>query len=133
MANFYDNSLPTQVTGTVRVEKFSVPLPVTGTISSRPIPTTVALQTSVSASTTSSILVSANGARKALWIYNYGSSHLCLSLGSTADSGSNYFLRVAPDGFWELPWGQTVYTGNIAGIWESASSVSGSAQIVELR
>lgn len=81
--------------------------------------------TSVAASTSSVILLSANGARLGATIYNDSMNLMYVKLGSTA-SISSFEIKLFPLSYYELPYG---YTGEVDGIWSSAT---GFARIGEL-
>lgn len=82
--------------------------------------------TSVAASITSVILLSANVNRLGATVWNDSSTNtLYLKLGTTA-STSSYTAQVLPSGYYEVPFG---YVGEIDGIWSGAV---GAARISEL-
>lgn len=82
--------------------------------------------TSVAASATNVILLSANSNRKGATIWNDSTTAtLYVKLGTTA-STTSYAAQLFPTGYYEIPYG---YTGEIDGIWSAAV---GSARITEL-
>jgi hypothetical protein len=84
--------------------------------------------TSVTASASNVTLLASNTSRAGATIENdYTSSgSLFLKLGTTA-STTSYTVRIRPGAYYEVPFG---YTGQIDGIWNSATS--GAARITEL-
>lgn len=85
----------------------------------------VTTTTSVAASTSNVILLSANGARLGATIYNDSMNLMYVKLGSTA-SISSFEIKLFPLSYYEVPYG---YTGEVNGIWSSAT---GFARIGEL-
>lgn len=81
---------------------------------------------SVAASATNVTLLASNANRKAVYLFNDGASLLYVKFGATA-STTSFTIRVDAYGYWES--GPIIYTGQIDGIWASAS---GSARITEV-
>jgi len=79
----------------------------------------------VGASVTSVTLLAANVARIGATVYNDSTALLYVKFGTTA-STSSFTVRVASQGYYEVPFG---YTGRIDGIWASAN---GSARVSEM-
>jgi hypothetical protein len=128
MANYYDNSLTTQVTGTVHIDNFGSVVPVTGTVQAT---TPLARQSAIgsfTATTTPVLLVGQNLARKQLWIFATGSSYL--HVGPPGVTTGSYFLKMESDSFWELATPGGIYTGELWGVW---NGTTGSAQVTEIR
>lgn len=73
----------------------------------------------------STTLLSSNTARLGASIFNDSTSSLYVKLGTTA-SATDFWVKVAPGGYAEVPYG---YTGRIDGIW--SADASGAARIVE--
>lgn len=93
--------------------------PATGTLSS------------VSGATSSTTLLAANASRKGATIYNDSNAALYIALSATAVSATAFTYLLNPGGSYELPLVQGgVYTGQISGIWTSAT---GAARITELQ
>jgi hypothetical protein len=82
-------------------------------------------QTSVSAATSSTSLLSANSARLGASVYNDSTAICYLLLGSGTASTTAYSVQLAAGAYYEVPFG---YTGAIKGIWSAAN---GSARIME--
>lgn len=59
--------------------------------------------TNVAASATNVTLKASNSSRKALYIFNAGTSNLFVKLGATATATTSFSCMVSPNGFWELP------------------------------
>lgn len=88
--------------------------------------------TSVNDAASSTTLLEANPMRKMALIYNDSTEILYLALADTTASTSNFSVRVAAAGFYELPTtkdGQT-YSGKVVGIW--ANNAAGAARITEI-
>ena len=79
----------------------------------------------VGASVTSVTLLAANVARIGATVYNDSTALLYIKFGTTA-SVTSFTVRVASQGYYEVPFG---YTGRIDGIWASAN---GSARVSEM-
>lgn len=82
--------------------------------------------TSVADSASNQTILASNANRLGATIYNDSTVALYLKLGATATT-SSFSVKIAPEGYYEVPCG---YTGIIDGIW--ASDASGSARITEL-
>ena len=96
-----------------------VSVTVTTPTSSTSTPSTVA------ASTTSQTLIAANSNRKGLTIWNNSTATLYIDFDSAA-STSDFAVKIAADGYFELPFD---YTGIISAIWGAAN---GNALVREL-
>ncbi len=72
-------------------------------------------------------LAAANAARKGLLAHNDSPSILYLKYGATATT-SSYTVKIAADGYWEMP--EPIYVGIIDGIWSADST--GSVRLTEL-
>jgi hypothetical protein len=83
-----------------------------------------AAPTSVSASTNSVSLLTANSARKGTTIWNNSTANLFVELGETATT-SVFTARLGAGGYYEVPFS---YIGAISGIWDA---VNGSALVRE--
>lgn len=81
---------------------------------------------SVNDSASSVTVLAANAARLGATVYNDSTVALYLKLGATA-SATDFTVKIAADGYYEVPSG---YTGIIDGIW--ASDASGAARVTEL-
>lgn len=82
-------------------------------------------QTSVSAATSSTSLLSANAARYGATVYNDSTAICYLLLGSGTASTTNYTVQLGAGGYYEVPFG---YTGAIKAIWAAAN---GAARVSE--
>lgn len=81
--------------------------------------------TTVAASTTSQTLIVANSNRKGLTVWNNSTATLYIDFDSAA-SASDYAVKIAADGYFEMPFN---YTGVISSIWSAAN---GNALVREL-
>lgn len=79
----------------------------------------------VNGSATSVTILASNTARLGASISNDSSALLYVKLGTTA-STTSYVVKMSQDDYYEVPFG---YTGNIDGIWASAT---GTARVTEL-
>lgn len=82
-------------------------------------------QSSVSAATSSTSLLSANANRLGASVYNDSTAILYLLLNSGTASTTAYSVQLGAGAYYEVPFG---YTGAIKGIWASAT---GAARIME--
>jgi hypothetical protein len=82
-------------------------------------------QTSVSAATASTSLLTASATRYGATVYNDSTAICYLLLNSGTASTSAYTVQIAAGGYYEVPFG---YTGAIKAIWAAAN---GSARITE--
>jgi len=82
--------------------------------------------TSITAAAVSTLL-SPSGGRQGVTIYNDADKDLYVSLGPTAASLTSFTLKIAPGGYYEVPFN---FRGEIRGIW--ASSPTGAARISEI-
>lgn len=89
-------------------------------------PSTGALD-SVNDSTTEGPVLAANANRKGATIFNDSTEVLYLALSDEVASATNYTVKMAPGGYYEVPFG---YTGEINGLW--ANNASGAARVTEL-
>lgn len=85
--------------------------------------TPAAVLTSPAAAATTGVLLAA-GARRAVTIFNEGSTILYVAFAPTA-SVTAYTAQVAVNGYYELP--QPLYGGVVSGIW--AGSPTGNARV----
>lgn len=86
---------------------------------------TTGTNSSVNASVTSVSVLASNTSRKGATIFNDSTSFGYFSLTTTA-SLTSYTVKIAPSGYYEVPFG---YTGVISGIWVTAT---GAARVTEL-
>jgi len=105
--------------GTATIVDASNPMPV------RAGTTATGTLTNVTGIATSTTLLAANTARLGATIHNDSTAALYVKFGITA-STTSYSVKIAVDGYYEVPFG---YTGRIDGIWASAA---GAARITEL-
>lgn len=84
------------------------------------------VNTSVAGAASDTSLLAANAARRGATVFNDSTVTLSLLLGATAASATNFTMKVAAGGYYEVPFG---YTGAVRGIWASAT---GNARITEL-
>ena len=84
-----------------------------------------ATATNVASSASNVNLLVLNTGRLGATVFNDSTATLYIKLGTTA-SLTSYTVQVAPNGYYEVPYG---YTGNIDGIWGSAT---GNARVTEL-
>jgi hypothetical protein len=91
-----------------------------------PAPAVSALS-NVTGSVTSGTLLASNTSRKQALFFNDSSASLFLGYTSSAVSATSYSVKIAPMGYYEVPW--PIYTGQINGIWDAAT---GAARITEL-
>jgi hypothetical protein len=73
-------------------------------------------ETNVAASMNDGTILASNASRKGASIYNdsTSSSYLYLLLSNASSSASNFTIKMAPGGYYELPAG---YTGPVKGLW----------------
>lgn len=83
--------------------------------------------TSVAASTSAVTVLASNTGRKGAMFFNDSSAAMYLKLGSGA-STSSFTVKIAADGYYELPEG-AVYTGAVTAVWASAT---GNVRVTEL-
>ena len=89
---------------------------------------TAATRSSVNAVATNTQLVAANSARLGVGIFNDADVDLYLAFGSSAATTSNFTIKMAAGGFYEVP---DVWAGlEIRGVW--AASPTGAARITEV-
>ena len=77
---------------------------------------------------TSATLLAANANRIGVTIHNSDANALYVKYGATATTTTSYTVKIAADGYWEMP--QPIYRGVLDGIWSADGA--GSAQITEL-
>jgi len=82
----------------------------------------------VSDSATNVTILAANASRLGATVYNDSSAILYLGLGTTDVTTSNYTIKVASSGYYEVPYG---YTGAIEGLWATDPN-DGAARVTEL-
>lgn len=88
--------------------------------------------TSVNDAASSTELLAANPMRKMGMVFNDSSEVLYLALADTTASATNFTVKVAAAGYFEIPTtkdGQC-YTGKVVGIW--ANNSTGAARITEI-
>jgi hypothetical protein len=112
-----------------KVDGSAVTQPVSGTVTASGQGTSSSAVTNVAASATNVTLKAANASRKALYIFNAGTSNLFVKLGATATTTTSYTAMILPNGFWELP-DDPIYTGIVDGIW--AATGGNGALVTEL-
>lgn len=83
---------------------------------------------SVASQDTNITILAANANRTGAMIYNNDTGPLYLKFGATATATTSNTVKIAADGYYELP--QPVYRGIIDGIW--TTSGTGSANVTEL-
>ena len=76
--------------------------------------------TSVASSASSVSLLAANPSGLGVSVYNNSTQILYLKCGTTA-SATDFTVEMAPEEYWEAPYG---YTGRIDGIWASANGAA---------
>ena len=76
--------------------------------------------TSVASNAASVQLLAANTSRLGVSVYNNSTQILYLKCGTTA-SATDFTVEMAPEEYWEAPYG---YTGRIDGIWASANGAA---------
>lgn len=81
----------------------------------------------VTASTSSTTLISANALRKGLIFYNDSAQACRVVLNASAASTTNFSHKLGPFSMWEVPFN---YTGECRGIWETGAS--GAMRVTEL-
>lgn len=74
--------------------------------------------TSVSGSASTTSLLAANSSRNGVTFYSNSTVNLYLAFASTSSS-SVFTVKLPPGGYFEVPF--PVYTGQISGIWDSAT------------
>lgn len=89
---------------------------------------TAATTTTVADTATSTTLLATNADRRGATISNDSSAVLYALLGSGTASATNYTIRIAQYGYYEVPFG---YTGQINGVWATDPG-DGAARITEL-
>ena len=136
----YSGSNPLPVTGTVVVSSVtastaSALVDSTGVqfSGSNPVPTkeirsATGTNTSVADNAASVTILASNTSRLGATVYNDSSAILYLLLGSTAASTTNYSVKVASSGYYEVPFG---YTGQLTGIWATDPG-DGAARVTEI-
>lgn len=133
------NSITTQiVTALNRTGAVKVSWTVTGstpsftqvdvTLVSKPAETVTSQTTALSnvaGSASSVTILSANTDRKGASVYNDSTVNLYMSLSSSSSSTSAFTVKLAPQQYYEVPFG---YLGQMTGIWDSAT---GNARVTE--
>jgi hypothetical protein len=102
------------------------PWAVSGTLTTSPTTSSTPVRTSVAGSASSGTILAANGNRRGATIYNDSTAALYLAFGGVGMSSSNFTVKIASSGYYEVPFS---YTGVISGVWESAT---GSARVTEV-
>jgi hypothetical protein len=85
-------------------------------------------RTQVADSASDGILLAANVLRIGATVFNDSSAILYLGLGTTATTTTNYTVKIAQNGYYEVP---ARYTGQIRGIWATDPG-DGAARVTEL-
>jgi hypothetical protein len=136
----YSGSNPFPITGTVVVSSITATtasniVDSTGVAysGSNPVPTkeirpATGTNTSVADNAASVTILASNTSRIGATVYNDSSAVLYLLLGSTSASTTNYTVRIANGGYYEVPFG---YTGQLTGIWASDPG-DGAARVTEI-
>ena len=110
----------------VPVDGSAVTQPVSGTITINDPSVSAATLSNVSGSASSVTLLASNASRKKAILFNDSTAALYLKYGASA-STSSFTYKIFSNGMWEMP--TPIYTGLIAGIWDSAT---GNARVTEL-
>jgi len=92
-----------------------------------PLEVANAVLSNVSGSASNVTLLNQKNNRRGFMVVNDSGATLYMKFGATA-SLTSYSVPIAPGGFYESP-GNHLYTGQIDGIWSSAT---GAARITEL-
>ena len=92
------------------------------------MPGSVPIESVVSASATTVVLVPARTGRRSLVIFNNADQDLYVRYGNGA-SLTDWVVKIPPDWYGRMPWGE-LYTGIITGIWDGTPT--GDAHITEL-
>lgn len=82
--------------------------------------------TNVAASATNVTLLASNTARLGATVYNDSTATLYLKLGATA-SATSFTVKMIADSYYETPFN---YTGQIDGVWASATGVARIGELV---
>lgn len=106
--------------------QWMTPVDAAGSVIGSSNPTT-GTQTTVASQTGTISLLASNTNRKGATIANTDANALYVLLGTGTASATNFTATVAPNGYYEVPYG---YTGAIQGAW--AADGAGSALITEL-
>jgi hypothetical protein len=85
--------------------------------------------TNVAATTSNTTLKALNTNRRALFIYNGGTSNLTVKLGATVNILNSFTTIIPPSGFYELP-DDPIYTGIVDGLWAATGGLG--ALVTEL-
>ena len=76
--------------------------------------------TSVTSSASSVLVLAANTSRLGASVYNNSTQILYLKCGTTA-SATDFTVEMAPEDYWEAPYG---YTARLDGIWGAANGAA---------
>lgn len=91
---------------------------------------TTGTQSDVSDTASDVSILASNASRKGACFFNDSTSQLYLLLANDTASATNFSVRVAPGGYYELPVCQGgVYTGVVKGIW--SADASGACRVTE--
>ena len=101
---------------------------VSGTVTTKETRAATGANTTVADSATSVTILASNANRLGATVSNDSSAVLYLLLGSTTASATNYTVRMAQNGYYEVPFG---YTGQLTGIWASDPG-DGAARVTEI-
>lgn len=85
-----------------------------------------ATKTSVDSATASTSILAANTARRGATITNTDANDLYLDLSGGTASTTSYSVKIATEGYYELPYG---YTGAVTGAW--GADGAGAALVTE--
>jgi hypothetical protein len=100
----------------------------TGTFTTKELRASTGTNTSVADSATSVTILASNANRLGASVTNDSSAVLYLLLGATTASTTNYTVRIAQYGYYEVPFS---YTGQLTGIWATDPG-DGAARVTEL-
>lgn len=106
----------TSGTANVAINPGTMPFQPVASAVSQSIGSAASAVTNTAASASNVTLKAANTNRKALYIFNAGTSNLFVKLGATATATTSFTHMIAPNGLWELP-DDPIYTGIVDGIW----------------
>lgn len=102
--------------------------PLSGFLTVKEFRASTGTNTSVADNAASTTILASNANRIGATVTNDSSAVLYLLLGSTAASTTNYSVRIAQYGYYEVPFG---YTGQLTGIWASDPG-DGAARVTEI-
>lgn len=82
---------------------------------------------SVASAASDTLILAANANRRGAAVFNDSTAVLSLSLGTTAASSTVFTVKIASQGYYEIPFG---YAGQIRGIWASANGFARVTEVV---